>query len=79
MMDMGIGGAVKIEFASLPNVTLPSDIAPSDRYYHEDIVEPPIILKSNGTYGLSEGAGIGRVVKESFIRANTINSFELRA
>lgn len=79
MMDMGIGSAVKIEFASLSNVTLPGDIAPSERRYHEDIVEPPIKLNEDGTYDVSSGPGIGRQVKESFIRAHAIGSFRLTA
>ena len=79
MKEMGIGSAVKIEFASLPNVVLPSDIAPSDRYYLEDIVEPPIVLHSDGTYDIAKKPGIGRMVKETFIRANTIASFNIKA
>jgi O-succinylbenzoate synthase len=79
MMDMGIGAAVKIEFASLPNVTLPGDIAPSDRYFIEDIVDPPVLLSPDGTYEVSKKPGIGRTIKESFVREKSIAGFTLRA
>jgi O-succinylbenzoate synthase len=79
MMDMGIGQAHKIEYASLPNVSLPGDIEPSDRFYAEDIVEPPVTLKPDGTFDVSAGPGIGRQVKEAFIRANAMARIELRA
>jgi len=79
MMDMGIGQAHKIEFAALPNVSLPGYIEPSDRFYDEDIVEPPVTLKPDGTFDVSAGPGIGRQVKEAFIRAHAMAHVELKA
>jgi len=79
MMDMGIGQAHKIEFASLPNVSLPGEIEPSDRFYEEDIVEPAVTMKPDGTFDVSAGPGLGRQVKEAFLRAHAIARVELRA
>lgn len=78
MMDLGIGQAFKVEFATLPNVSLPNDIGPSERFYVEDIVDPPVTLGVDGTFSPSNGPGIGRTVKEPFIRANAVQRFEIR-
>ena len=79
MMDMGIGQALKVEFATLPNVTLPNDIGPSNRFYVEDIVDPPVAISPDGTFAPSSAPGLGRRVKESFIRAHSVQHFEIRA
>jgi len=79
MMDLGLGQALKIEFATLPNVSLANDIPPSNRFYAEDIVEPAVTLNPDGTHDISSGPGIGRQVKEAFIRAHTVQQFESRA
>jgi o-succinylbenzoate synthase len=77
MMDMGLGQALKVEFASLPNVTLANDIAPSNRFYAEDIVDPAVTLNPDGTFDVASGPGIGRQVKEPFIRAHSVQRFEI--
>jgi len=79
MGEFGIGRSISIELASLPNVTLPNDLSPSTRHYEEDVVEPPIFMNSDGTMDVSSGPGIGRRIKESFIRANALRSFEVLA
>ena len=42
MLESGIGRAHNIHLASLPNFTLPGDIAASKRYYTPDLIEPGI-------------------------------------
>ena len=42
MLESGIGRAHNIHLASLPNFTLPGDIAASKRYYVPDLIEPGI-------------------------------------
>jgi len=64
MHEYGIGRAHNIAIASLPGFTLPGDIAGSDKYWREDIVDPPFIVK-DGTLEVPEGPGIGVIpVKE---------------
>ncbi len=43
MHEFGIGRAANIAIASLPGFTLPGDISGSDKYYVEDLVDPPIV------------------------------------
>ncbi|MDP1572356.1 MAG: o-succinylbenzoate synthase [Vicinamibacterales bacterium] len=65
MLESGIGRAHNIHLASLPNFTLPGDIAASRRYYAPDLIEPPIEVAPDGTVAVPEGPGIGvRLVQE---------------
>ena len=49
MLESGIGRAHNIHLASLPNFTLPGDIAASRRYFVPDLIEPPIEVSRDGT------------------------------
>ena len=42
MHEFGIGRAANLALCSLPGFTLPGDVSGSDKYYREDLVEPPI-------------------------------------
>jgi o-succinylbenzoate synthase len=59
MLESGIGRAHNIAMATLAGFTLPGDISASARYWHEDIIEPPVMVSSHGTITAPEGPGIG--------------------
>jgi len=59
MLETGVGRAANLAFASLPGVTLPSDISATDRYFDEDITEPAFYLGSGSTITVPGGKGIG--------------------
>lgn len=59
MLECGIGRAANVAFASLPAVTLPCDISATDRYFAQDISEPPFTLNGDSTIFVPAGAGIG--------------------
>ena len=59
MLETGIGRAANVHLASLPNFKLPGDISATDRYYHEDIADPPFVLNSDSTMTVPTGPGIG--------------------
>ena len=64
MLETGIGRAANVHLASLPNFQLPGDISATDRYYHEDIAEPPFVLNpEDSTITVPAGPGIGVEVK----------------
>ena len=67
MLESGIGRAHNVALASLPNFTLPGDISASDRYYVEDVVDPPFRLTERGTLRVPAGPGIGVTVREDRI------------
>ncbi|HJW84458.1 MAG TPA: o-succinylbenzoate synthase [Anaerolineae bacterium] len=59
MLETGIGRAGNVALASLPGFTLPGDISASDRYYVEDIIDPPFVLNPDSTLDVPQGAGLG--------------------
>lgn len=67
MLESGIGRAHNVALASLPNFTLPGDISASDRYYKEDVIDPPFRLTERGTLGVPTGPGIGVAVREDLL------------
>lgn len=70
MLETGIGRAHNVHLASLPNFSLPGDIAASRRYFDPDVVEPPIEVRPDGTIPVPRGPGIGvEVVEERLARA----------
>ena len=58
MLETGIGRAMNLAVASLPNFTLPGDTSGSDRYFARDITEP-FVVESDGTMAVPQGPGIG--------------------
>jgi O-succinylbenzoate synthase len=59
MLESGIGRAHNLHLSTLPNFTLPGDIAASARYYAPDLIDPPIVVAADGTVAVPEGPGIG--------------------
>ncbi len=73
MLETGVGRAANVAFASLPGVTLPSDISATDRYFDPDITEPPFFLNEDSTLRVPEGLGIGvEVIPERLARARAL-------
>ncbi|MGQ4891936.1 MAG: o-succinylbenzoate synthase [Candidatus Njordarchaeia archaeon] len=67
MLETGIGRALLVALATLPNVKYPNDVSASDRYWEEDIVEPEFKLSKRGTISVPKGYGIGVDVNEEAI------------
>jgi O-succinylbenzoate synthase len=71
--------AHNIHLASLPNFSLPGDIAASKRYYAPDLIEPPIDIAPDGTIAVPTAPGIGvNIVRERVDRA-TLRAITLDA
>jgi O-succinylbenzoate synthase len=65
LLETGVGRAHNVAMASLPNFTLPGDVSASDRYWHEDIIDPPFVLNDDGTIDVPSDPGLGvKVVRE---------------
>ncbi len=58
MHEFGIGRAANVAIASLPSFTLPGDVSGSDKYYAEDLVDPPIVA-IGGAVAVPASAGLG--------------------
>jgi o-succinylbenzoate synthase len=62
MDETGIGRAVNIHLQALDGFTLPGDTSETSRYFHEDLVEPPVVLDAEGFIEMPRGDGIGVAV-----------------
>jgi O-succinylbenzoate synthase len=72
MLESGLGRAHNIHLSTLPNFSLPGDVAASKRYFSPDLIEPPIEVSPRGTIHVPTGPGIGvRHVQERIDRATT--------
>ncbi|OHB74096.1 MAG: o-succinylbenzoate synthase [Planctomycetes bacterium RBG_16_59_8] len=67
LLESGVGRLHNIALASLENFTLPGDISASERYYQEDIVDPPVRLTDRGTILVPDGAGIGATIRVDMV------------
>jgi o-succinylbenzoate synthase len=72
MLETGIGRAANVALATLPNFRLPGDISASDRYWAEDIVEPPFVLARGGTISVPTRWGLGVRVKVDLVDRLTV-------
>ena len=59
MLESGIGRAANIHLSTLPNFSLPGDVAASRRYFSPDLIEPPIEVAPDGTIAVPTGPGLG--------------------
>lgn len=76
MLETGIGRAINVALASLPNFRLPGDISANDRYFHRDIVENPFHLNEDSTLTVPDGPGSGAMVDEGFLDEVTVDRLE---
>jgi O-succinylbenzoate synthase len=79
MLESGIGRAHNIHLASLPNFTLPGDIAASRRYFVPDLIEPGIEVSPQGTIPVPTRPGIGVSVDWDRVHAATVETYDVRA
>jgi O-succinylbenzoate synthase len=78
MLEAGIGRAHNIAVSTLPGFTLPGDVSASERYWEEDIIEPPVSVSRAGTITAPEGHGIGFEVNEALVDALTVRRDSIR-
>jgi O-succinylbenzoate synthase len=78
MHEFGIGRAANVAIASLPGFTLPGDVSGSDKYYRQDLVEPPI-LAPNGAIPVPRAPGLGYTVIEERVAQHTLRELTLTA
>ena len=78
MLETGIGRAANVALATLPNFRLPGDISASDRYWAEDIVDPPFVLQRGGTISVPTRWGLGVRVKVDLVERLTVRRDTIR-
>jgi O-succinylbenzoate synthase len=65
MLESGIGRAHNIAMSTLAGFTLPGDVSASERYWEEDIIDPPVTVSKQGTITVPTKPGIGYEVNEA--------------
>ena len=78
MDETGIGRALNIQLQAAPGFTLPGDTSETRRYFHEDIVEPPVLLDGDGFIAMPTGPGIGVEVRESRLKKYLLDRERVR-
>ena len=79
MLESGIGRAANVHLSTLPNFSLPGDIAASKRYFDPDLIEPPIEVAADGTIAVPTAPGIGVTIRADRVEAATLRKLELRS
>jgi O-succinylbenzoate synthase len=79
MLESGIGRAHNIHLASLPNFSLPGDIAASRRYFAPDLIEPGIEVSADGMVAVPTAPGIGVAVDWDRVKAATVETYSVQA
>ena len=59
MLETGVGRALNLALAALPNFKLPGDLSASNRYYNPDLIDPPFEFNADGTLSVPTGLGLG--------------------
>ena len=72
MLEAGVGRAHNIAMSTLAGFTLPGDVSASERYWEEDIIEPPVTVSTQGTITLPDAPGIGFTLNLPRIEALTV-------
>ena len=70
MLETGVGRAANLALASLPGVTLPSDISATNRYYDPDITDEVFTLnRADSTIDVPTAPGLGVHVNQERLAA----------
>ncbi len=77
MLESGVGRAHNIAITSLANFVMPGDTSGSSRYWHEDIIEPEVVVSARGTIEIPATPGIGYQPVPSLLDKYTIEKKEI--
>jgi o-succinylbenzoate synthase len=72
MLESGVGRAHNIALSTLPNFTLPGDVAASRRYWSQDIIEPEVTVSKQGVVQVPNRPGIGFAPRLDLIEKLTV-------
>jgi O-succinylbenzoate synthase len=79
MLESGVGRAHNIHLSTLPNFSLPGDVAASRRYFSPDLIDPEIEVRPDGTIAVPTAPGIGVELVHDRIASATEERLERRA
>ena len=59
MLESGVGRLANVHLQTLPGFSLPGDTSASARYFEEDLVDPPVVVSTDGRIAVPDRPGIG--------------------
>jgi o-succinylbenzoate synthase len=71
MLESGIGRAHNIAMSTLSGFILPGDVSASSRYWHQDVINPPVEITQRGTIEVKDSIGLGYGIDIDRIEALT--------
>lgn len=77
MLESGVGRAHNIAITSLANFVMPGDTSGSSRYWHEDIIQPEVVVSARGTIEIPAAPGIGYQPVPSLLERYTLEKQEI--
>jgi O-succinylbenzoate synthase len=78
MLETGVGRALNVALAALPNFSLPGDLSASNRYFHEDIIDPAFSLDADKMMPVPTGVGLGVNVIQARVDKHTVRTTSFR-
>ncbi|MGH9642901.1 MAG: o-succinylbenzoate synthase, partial [Terriglobales bacterium] len=78
MLESGVGRAHNIALSTLDTFRLPGDVSASKRYWKEDIIEPEVEVRADGTIASSDAPGTGYEIREDLIQKLTVREETIR-
>jgi O-succinylbenzoate synthase len=78
MLESGIGRSHNIALSTLENFRLPGDVSASKRYWKEDIIEPEVVVRTDGMIAVSDSPGTGYRVREELVKKFTVREETFR-
>jgi O-succinylbenzoate synthase len=79
MDETGIGRALNIHLQTANGFTLPGDTSATSNYFHNDIIDPPVVLDADGLIEIPAGAGLGVKINLERLLQATISSERITA
>jgi len=73
MLESGIGRLANVHLQTLRGFTLPGDTSASARYFEEDLIEPGVVVDSNGLIQVPKGPGLGHEIVWSRVDRATVH------
>lgn len=72
MLESAIGGSHCLALASMPNISYPGDVFPTERFYETDLGDRPMVLTGPGRIRVPNTPGIGIIPNEEAIQKFTV-------
>lgn len=79
MLESAIGASHCLALATLPNMKYPSDIFPTDRFYHKDLGEPEMVHSAPSEFQATMKPGIGVEPNKEELDKLTISRVSMKA